>query len=208
MGGDSASGHPLDADRLASREPGLDLTVDGDSLRLTTRNIAQVQLDYYLIDLELLFSRNPFGAEQHQLTTLVEPNRSERVPIDALNPTVTIAFPADLAGRHVYVEASAAGKSIGQFRFANRLHVVISERYGQIVVRDRATGDPLPRTYIKVYGQTADGLVEFYKDGYTDLRGKFDYGSLSGDQLSRTRRFAILALSDTHGAIVRDVGRP
>ena len=28
---------------------------------------------------------------------------------------------------------------------------------------------------MKVYAQMQDGGVQFYKDGYTDLRGRFDY---------------------------------
>lgn len=67
---------------------------------------------------------------------------------------------------------------------------------------------PLPRTYIKVYARFADGAVRFYKDGYTDLRGRFDYGSLNTDDLTRVKRFAILVISDAHGSLVREADPP
>jgi hypothetical protein len=50
--------------------------------------------------------------------------------------------------------------------------------------------------------------VKFYKDGYTDLRGRFDYASLSTDDLGGVRKFAILILSEDHGALVREATPP
>jgi hypothetical protein len=53
-----------------------------------------------------------------------------------------------------------------------------------------------------------DGEVKFYKDGYTDLRGKFDYASLSTNDLDNVDRFALLVLHDQQGAIVREASPP
>ena len=40
------------------------------------------------------------------------------------------------------------------------------------------TGDkkPLSKVYVKVFADV-NGTPTFYKNGYTDLRGKFDYAS-------------------------------
>ena len=53
-----------------------------------------------------------------------------------------------------------------------------------------------------------DGSVRFYKDGYTDLRGYFDYTSLNTNELDAVQRFSILILSETHGALVREAAPP
>ncbi len=53
-----------------------------------------------------------------------------------------------------------------------------------------------------------DGSVRFYKDGYTDLRGRFDYSSLSTNMLDGVKKFAILVLSEEHGAVVREAQPP
>ena len=53
-----------------------------------------------------------------------------------------------------------------------------------------------------------DGQVQFYKDGYTDLRGKLDYISLNTGDLDRVERFALLLLSDTHGAMIKEAAPP
>ena len=53
-----------------------------------------------------------------------------------------------------------------------------------------------------------DGGVRFYKDGYTDLRGRFEYGALSTNELDNVARFSILILSGEHGAVIREADAP
>ncbi|WLD12473.1 hypothetical protein [Planctellipticum variicoloris] len=50
--------------------------------------------------------------------------------------------------------------------------------------------------------------MKFYKDGYTDLRGRFDYASLNTNDLDAAAKFSILILSEEHGAVVRDALPP
>ena len=52
---------------------------------------------------------------------------------------------------------------------------------------DAASGKPLPKAYVKVFARCSDGTVRFHKDGYTDLRGRFDYASVSDDPTARCR---------------------
>ena len=52
------------------------------------------------------------------------------------------------------------------------------------------------------------GEVRFFKDGYTDVRGRFDYASLSTSDLDRVERFALLVMSDQHGALIREAAPP
>jgi len=41
-----------------------------------------------------------------------------------------------------------------------------------------------------------DGQIKFYKGGYTEIRGRFDYASLSTNDIETAQRFSILILSD------------
>ena len=82
------------------------------------------------------------------------------------------------------------------------------ESYGQLVVTRADTGKPVPSAYVKVYAKTSEGKVKFFKDGYTDLRGRFDYASLNTNELDNTARLAVLVLSDTFGAVVREAPPP
>jgi hypothetical protein len=69
-----------------------------------------------------------------------------------------------------------------------------------VQVLDAATGKPLVKTYIKVYAETNGGAIMFHKDGYTDLRGMFDYLSHTGADLSTIKRLALLASHPEKGA--------
>ena len=86
--------------------------------------------------------------------------------------------------------------------------VQMSENYGRLRVSRAKGGRPLPKVYVKVYAQMKNGKTQFYKDGYTDLRGRFDYSGLSTNDLDQVKRFSILVLSETNGAIVREVAPP
>ena len=88
--------------------------------------------------------------------------------------------------------------------FASSLAVEMVENYGQLRVTHEETHRPLAKVYVKVYARMKDGAVRFYKDGYTDLRGRFDYASLSTNELEAVDRFAILVLSEEQGAVVRE----
>ena len=92
---------------------------------------------------------------------------------------LTVPLPDELAGRNVLVEVSAGGKTRSLPYYANAMDVRLMENYGQLRVTETAGGKGLPKVYVKVYARLADGQVKFYKDGYTDLRGRFDYASVS-----------------------------
>src|SRR6185437_9482148 len=75
-----------------------------------------------------------------------------------------------------------------------------TENFGSLKVADTVNGKPLTKVYVKVYAKLADGSVKFHKDGYTDLRGRFDYASVNTPERQAIQRFAVLILSDDHGA--------
>ena len=79
------------------------------------------------------------------------------------------------------------------------MDVKLTENYGQVRVTDAAGGKPLSKVYVKVYAKLADGSVKFHKDGYTDLRGRFDYASVNTPERQAIERFAVLVLSERRG---------
>jgi hypothetical protein len=82
------------------------------------------------------------------------------------------------------------------------------ESYGILKVSSKTQNKPLSKVYIKVYSKMKNGHIAFYKDGYTDLRGKFDYASLSTNQLDGVEKFAILIMSETDGSLIKEVNPP
>ena len=55
------------------------------------------------------------------------------------------------------------------------------------------------KVYVKAFAQKANGNSVFYKDGYTDLRGKFDYASASSQNVKDFRKFSFFIMSDHFG---------
>jgi hypothetical protein len=159
------------------------------------------------MDVELLFSRNPFVQQFGDQFATIRPNATREVGLPAGQSRLAIPLPDDLAGRNVLVEVTAAGKSHALPYYAAAMDVRVTEGYGQLRAAD-AAGKPLAKVYVKVYARLADGQVKFYKDGYTDHRGRFDYASVSTPEKLPISRFSLLALSSDRGAQVREAAPP
>jgi hypothetical protein len=73
-------------------------------------------------------------------------------------------------------------------------------------------GMPVRSCYVKVYAKVSSGggrsKTEFFKDGYTDLLGKFDYVGINGDLISSVQKFSILVSHDKYGATVEQTDPP
>lgn len=117
-------------------------------------------------------------------------------------------IPEALHNKNVLVEVTAGGQTKTQAYYSHTLATQIVENYGQVRVNHSGTGKPIAKAYVKVYAQFQDGQVRFYKDGYTDLRGRFDYASLSTNEIDQVQRFSILIMTDDAGATVREANPP
>jgi hypothetical protein len=195
-------------DELAAAAPSFTFDVEAKRLRLQYRNLQQVTVRYYLMDIELLFSRNPFVQRQQGQFSYIAPNLSEVVELPAGQDEFVKELPAELFNQNVLIEVEAAGQRQSQPYYSNALSVQVTENYGQLRVTHSDTRTPLSTVYCKVYALLQDGRTVFYKDGYTDLRGRFDYATLSTNLLDSVERFAVLILSESDGATVREMAPP
>ena len=291
-------------DALAATEPALDLTLQGRCVEVAFRGVDEFSVDFFVMNLELLFSSAPFlaadasgsgggksavakaamataggdGGGSDAPFLFLHPNHSVRVCVDepvrtldeaaeskedaeaedekshsefkvsapsaaalirsarAQSRTRTVAIPDSLSSSNLYVQLSSARfPHLGGHAavFQHQMAVALAANYGRLTVRAKTdavatasassageaatgsagpstlarsaairAGDPLAGVYVKVYARLLDGEVSFYRDGHTDLRGCFDYSSLSTDKLTRVQRFAILLISKQHGAVV------
>ncbi|HNR99322.1 MAG TPA: hypothetical protein PKX48_12155 [Planctomycetota bacterium] len=193
---------------LAATEASFDLEIEGRALKIAYQGLARCTINYYLMDIELLFSRNPFVGQHAGQSTFIRPNATEERVLDPEKTAAAFEIPAQFQARNVMIEVAGAGIRKSRAYFSNALAVQVIENYGQVKVAAQKDGTALPAVYVKVYARQRDGTVKFYKDGYTDLRGRFDYASLSTDDLDRVERFALLLLSEEHGAVVREAAPP
>ncbi|OYW77116.1 MAG: hypothetical protein B7Z37_05580 [Verrucomicrobia bacterium 12-59-8] len=219
---------------LAATEPSFDFKVENKNIALSWKSLEEVTLNYYLMDPEFSFSSNPFVSQDAGRFSIIKPNKTATQTLPKNQTTLDLALPAEFAKANVLVEVLGAGQRKTQAYHANTLKLTLSENYGRLETRDTTTNKPLPKTYVKVYARLNNGTVRFFKDGYTDLRGRFDYASLNGPEngspqptpyeaapangldyqmlkpaeLNNIEKIAILILSDTHGATVKEVNPP
>ena len=193
---------------LAATEPALDMQVEAGKIRLDTRHLASCTLNFYPMDIELLFSRNPFLQDGTAQFSFIRPVRTQTVDLPEGQDVTTLDLPAEFKTRNVMVEALGAGLRKTQGYYANTLKVQMIESYGQLVVTHAETQKPVPGTYVKVYVKTQNGEVKFLKDGYTDLRGRFDYASINTNEVDNAARLSLLILSEDYGAVVREAAPP
>lgn len=194
--------------QLAATEPSFELQLEGKTIRLSYQNLAAVRVDYYLMDIELLFSRNPFVQQYTSQFSSIRPNRSDDIKLPADQRSLDFSLPEEFQNRNVLVQISGSGLSKSQAYYSNAMSLQVLENYGQLRVTRADNGQPLGTVYVKAYARQSDGSIKFYKDGYTDLRGRFDYVSLSTNELENVERFALLVLSDELGAQVREAQPP
>jgi len=193
--------------QLAATEASFDFEIVGDAIVVSHVNLAAAQLNFYKMDIELLFSRQPFMQDQSDRFAIVQPNVSRTLALAGEGP-VQVELPAELRSANTIVELLAGGVRRSKANYAHDLAVRVIEPYGQLRVHERSSGRALARAYVKVYARKAGGGVDFYKDGYTDLRGAFDYASLSTNELDSVERFAILVHADDRGALIREAAPP
>ncbi|MDT7785206.1 MAG: hypothetical protein QOF58_3625, partial [Pseudonocardiales bacterium] len=194
--------------KLAATEPGFELSGQGKGVRVTWQNLEVVTINYYPMDVELLFSRTPFAQQSGGQFAFTRPAQSQTYKLPAGKPEVVIPLPEELVRRNVLVEVTAAGKTRSVPVFATEMDVKLTENFGRVNVTNVADGKPLSKVYVKVYARLADGSVKFHKDGYTDLRGRFDYASVNTPERQAIGRFSVLVLSDEKGAVIREAAPP
>lgn len=195
----------------AAAEPSLRLDTKSGQPILFSRNLNDCTMNIYEIDLEQRFSEQPFSVSSASFLPVTKPNWSGKITItpDPENQGQALTVPEAYRNKAFLLEVvSGDQRSTGMVYFS-KLQWFVENRYAQIKVT--AENKPLPGAYVKVYAQV-NGQSHFIKDGYTDLRGRFDYLSVSslpqGLTLGNIQNLAILVQSDQFGGIVTEATAP
>ena len=89
--------------------------------------------------------------------------------------------------------------------------MIITESLGELKVLKSLDNKlkPIIKAYVKVYVElNNNNEVQFYKDGYTDLNGKFNYLALNTNQLKKAKKFYIYVSEEKQGAIIKECYPP
>ena len=204
-------------DEVASA-PSLELsaeTAGGETRAIVVRgrNVASATVRAFPTDVEVTFSKDPFGgAGVKAASAFLRPAWEAEVALPGVGAedAAKVAIPEALRGANLLVEATdGEGRVTASLNvLSGALDVYAATEYGELRVRDR-NGRAVPAAYVKVYARDASGReTKFHKDGYTDLRGAFAYAAVSTDSPFRPSEFAILVISDSLGVRTLTVKAP
>jgi len=99
------------------------------------------------------------------------------------------------------IEIDGPGQPKFKTFFKNQLKINTIANFGELKVINKDTSKPLSKVYIKVFSMSkSTKKPKFFRDGYTDIRGKFEYAQNTGDKLKDVDDFAILISSDEFGS--------
>lgn len=192
----------------AASAPDLQVRVEGDALVIDHRNTPEAVVRFYGIDLELLFSKTPFVRDGLDRMAMVRPSTVESITLGTGDGSARYPLGEKLARQTLLVEVVSGSARDTTLYYGGRLKTYVSEGFGQLQVSDRTTAEPVTTAYVKVYSKDRSGKTQFYKDGYTDMRGRFDYATLSAGDLGQVDKFAILVLDPERGATLHEVSPP
>ncbi|TMW68563.1 hypothetical protein Poli38472_006031 [Pythium oligandrum] len=221
--------NPVQSSSIPSNEVRLDATVEGDTIQLKSQNVGACEISFYRIDVELMFSSEPFdsfsdAAASKSSLTLIEPWKQVNVEITGASSvlssgethTTSFKVPSDLVASQMLIRirelpesrlvtSVAAPLDLTRSYFNTQLQVVTMSQAGILQVLHK--GVPVSSCYVKVFAKTGS-TSPFYKDGYTDVIGKFDYAAINGDLLTRVEKFSILVSHPKLGTTVQQVHPP
>jgi len=190
--------------RRSRQEVILELEKNGTDHIIKYKNLDHMIVKLYRIDIELMFTTAPFTRSNNSYR-FVEPTKLFNRSIDreakvSRVPLTELTGPLDTdGGENLIFEISSGDKFINGSLFLHQLDVQLSD--SQVRVLRKQEGTPVVKAYVKVYVQTLaspDGV--FYKDGYTDLRGRFDYKTVATNALDSVTKFGILIKTISNGA--------
>ena len=214
---------------LKEKEPKLSFTIDNKNgkIILLHSNISEIDIKFYFIDLETLFTRDPkisemmnkdknkenninnnmndhFGYVQYNYAETI---KIEKEKINKNENSTKYDIPEKYRNKNLFVEIKAESIKLFDIYLSSNLYIVITESLGELKVID-INLKAITKAYVKVYVELNDNNVQFYKDGYTDLNGKFNYLALNTDQLKKAKKFYIFVSEEKQGAIIKECYPP
>ena len=188
----------------------LEVSSTNQVITLHYYNLREADINLYELDVELLFSLNPFVFNKSS-SLFIRPNYTQHVQ---LPPEVDgvgefcYTLPKEYQEKNVLVEVRNGTLREACYSLNNSLLVALSVKSGQLRVMDKKTHTGIPCCYVKVYAETKSGENKFLKDGFTDISGCFDYYSVSTEVAEQAKKLAIFVDKEGYGSCIREALPP
>ncbi|MBK1790213.1 hypothetical protein [Persicirhabdus sediminis] len=181
----------------------LELEMKNSQLVVHHRGLKSAELKLYHIDMEALFSENPFLDQQSTMQPAIRPNYVKTIQLDQQVQEQTIELPESYRSGSLIAVAEAAGLKTTRALNNNSLQIQRRKFSQSLHISKTNDGKSLSKCYVKVYVEKveADNAEPvFLKDGYTDMRGLFDYANQLDIKVKNIKRFAVFIHHPEHGS--------
>ncbi len=169
------------------------LTSIGHDIHLQHGDTEATTLHVYNIDLEVLFSNDPFYDKELGGYQAIEPSHKLKVPLSQTSNKTLYTLPKYLHSENLLITLPSGSTGAEKVVIdSSTINARVSAKKGILQAIQPDKNKFLPRTYVKVYAKLHSENITFFKDGYTDLRGKFRYNTSNRIKLSDIKEFAIL----------------
>jgi len=215
---------------LKEKEPKLSFNIENKDGKIVLLhcNINEITIKLYFIDLEILFTREPKISEiinkslnnednmnkddyMKEKFGFVQANYIENIKLpDTKNNKDMIStiyeIPKMYQKKNLLIEVNYESIKLLDLYLSSNLNIIITESLGEFKVLDQNL-KPLIKAYVKVYAKLNNN-IQFYKDGYTDLNGNFNYLALNTDLLKHAKKFYIYVSEVNHGDTIKECFPP
>lgn len=215
-----------------------------NTLEVRHRGVTKITVEYYSIDAETMFSAAPLtlsdqgdsesssgsrGSDSSNSYRLVKPNGTDAHTVKrtvSKDGILTIPILPKYLNANVMISVSSsppAATRTWKAYYSQTIVVQCLEKTGILKVISKTDGRPIRGGYVKVYAEMKEGsgVTEFWKDGYTDLVGRFAYaqvstgaaspagsGSSNNGGLGGVKRFAVFVDGGSEGCVVKTMPVP
>lgn len=110
--------------QLAATEPSFDFSVENKQISISYHNLEEVTISYFIMDIEFMFSSNPFVTSNITQFSYIKPNSSEVVSLEKNQNIKTIALPK--VNSSIYVTCTKGFRNSFKFNlllFGDQSHI-------------------------------------------------------------------------------------
>lgn len=175
-----------------------------NTLRIDHKQMKDVVVQVYPVDLEFLFSNSPFLSTHDANYKAIRPIQELIVKLDQQQPFTEFKLPDSYqTGNRLLVIDDGEKEWLHPLQ-STQLSATINTGSGML--QTISQGKPVSRCYVKIYALTQKGEVEFFKDGHTDLRGMFDFRGHNVHAPAGVQSYAVFINHPDLGGITKIIG--
>ncbi|KRX09206.1 hypothetical protein PPERSA_05875 [Pseudocohnilembus persalinus] len=194
----------------AGQEQSFQVEQDGNKLIISYINLKNLKIKIYTINLELQFSNSPFSQKNvGQNSQFIIPKFQQNIQLDGTQNEYNkfeFIIPSELQQTPSLIQIESLNQIENLQYMESNMQVMVSKNFGFLKVYSKK--QPQSQIYVKVYSKNKSGGVYFFRDGYTDLNGKFEYAKSSGIDVSTIEFFSILVIDEELGSFRKEVQPP